>query len=103
MHACEEGHEEVVETLLEYTADANAANKYGDTALHFCAVGGHTSCAVLLIKRGARVNEADGEGHTPLIRASTFGHAKTAKLLLQSRAEVWKTNAIRTALAADPP
>ena len=47
----------------------SSAVQFGDTPLHYAAVGGHGSVAAELLARGADVNAADIDDSTPFSRA----------------------------------
>lgn len=55
-----------VKALLEKGANVNAANAYGNTALHEAAQCGHESIIEALCKAGADVNARNHKGSTPL-------------------------------------
>jgi ankyrin repeat protein len=53
--------------LLEKGAEPNAADNYGNTALHRACSKGHMKIAeILLDQYKASVNQPDTEGNTPL-------------------------------------
>jgi ankyrin repeat protein len=54
----------MVEFLLSWGADVNAADQLGGTPLHYAAQAGNSSLATLLIKRGA-TSIPDLEGKCP--------------------------------------
>jgi ankyrin repeat protein len=56
MIACENGHTEVVELLLNHLADVNKANNAGVTPLMIACKNGHTEVVELLLKYLADVN-----------------------------------------------
>lgn len=66
--ACEFGHNDVVEFLLDHAIRVDAKlPHHGQTGLHWAACGGHVETARLLIARGAPLNAvADRNGGTPL-------------------------------------
>ncbi|HEX7297312.1 MAG TPA: ankyrin repeat domain-containing protein [Pyrinomonadaceae bacterium] len=58
--ACQFGHVDVVEFLLERGVSINAALKHhGQTGLHWAAYGGHVAIVKLLLDRGASVHTKD--------------------------------------------
>lgn len=58
------GHKDVVELLLENSADINAVNDAGDTALHKASFIGREDLVLLLVEKNADVNIRNGEGRT---------------------------------------
>jgi len=52
-----DGHRKVVELLLDYNTDTNAANENGVTAFHLAVIHGNLKLADLFIKKGANVNQ----------------------------------------------
>eukprot|EP00937_MAST-01D_sp_MAST-1D-sp2_P002103 g2103.t1 len=61
------------------SADANAADKHGYTALISASLAGHTEIAQALVAAGAGVNAATGGGGTALILASKEGHTEVVQ------------------------
>ena len=55
MKAIASGNTELVKELIAAGADANAIDKYGDTALMVTAIKGHTKIAKILIEAKADV------------------------------------------------
>ena len=67
--ACEYGHTEVVEYLLDHGVDVAELlpRPHGQTGLHWAAYGGHPETVRALLKRGAPVDVKDRRfGGTPL-------------------------------------
>ena len=88
MHACGEGHIEVVQILLEINCDTdciNAINGRGNSALHLCASMGHSACVVALLQAGANPRLVGPDGKTAADFARALGHAQTAALLEDCR------------------
>lgn len=54
--ACEFGHNDVVEFLLQKGLTADAADKRGATGLHWAGYEGHADTVALLLKHGAKPN-----------------------------------------------
>lgn len=67
--ACEYGHPDVVQFLLERGADLRDEAGTGETALHWAIAGGSLSALKLLLKRGAPLDELNAYGGTPLGQA----------------------------------
>ena len=84
---------EAVQMLLDAGADANAANKTGDTAMHGAASNGLPAVIQLLVDRGARLDVKNRAGQTPLAltapgagqRGAGFGQPRPAPGLQKTR------------------
>jgi ankyrin repeat protein len=116
------GHTDTVNTLLEASADVNAATRKptptnwdddtfqsigkaslhkGVTALLEATVGGHQETVEALIQAGADVGARTDTGWTALIGASSLGHSGIVRVLLEAGADVNAKNELgETALAA---
>ena len=95
-----QGHETLVQVLLERRADVNAAANDGGRALMFAAESCNEAVIKQLLKQGADVNAAKrNTGWTALMEAAADGHETVVKLLLKGRADVTAiSNQGRTAL-----
>ena len=82
------GHANLVSTLLEAGADADAADSEGWTPLRASAWGGHVSVVEVLLSRGAQVDASDAEGRTALRAAAWAGHQEVVRSLLNRGAKV---------------
>ena len=72
MHwACEEGHLEVLQYLIESGADIRIPDGVARTPMHWACFGGHLDCVRYLRKNGAHINAIDCEQKTPLYLACT--------------------------------
>lgn len=74
-------------TLLEQSADVNAPQVDGMTALHWAARHDDLGMAKLLVKADADANAANRYGVTPLTLACTNGNAALVELLLDAGAD----------------
>lgn len=72
---------EEIKELLESSADINAQNKHGCSALMTASLYGHLGAVKLLLKLGANINLKDEYGYTALIIASDFEYEEIAELL----------------------
>ena len=57
---------QMVEFLIQQSADVNAKNRDGGTALHTAAFLGQYEVAELLVQKGADVNARNNDGGTPI-------------------------------------
>ena len=83
MHACTEGHSEVVRLLLvDFDVNVNARNCMSETALHMAAAVGSEPVVVLLLAHGADASlRAGPEQLTPAALAERLGHGAVLQLL----------------------
>ena len=99
MLAAINGHDEVIEVLIEYGADVDAQSESGVTALTTSSGRGHTETVRVLLENGANVNLVNDRKRTALIEATIGNHAETVDLLLASGASIDGKDIIgRTAL-----
>jgi tetratricopeptide (TPR) repeat protein len=72
-----------VSMLLGSGANVAVTDKYGETALHLAAEGGHKDVVALLLdKYGADVDPTNHDGHTALDLAAQRGHNDVVALLV---------------------
>ena len=90
--AARNGHESVVNILLDRGANVAAKNNEGVTALYWAANNGHTSILLLLLKKGANCRPKDKIGWTPLHRATFNGHTNVVRVLLDNGADIEATD-----------
>ncbi|XP_050440245.1 protein phosphatase 1 regulatory subunit 12C isoform X3 [Adelges cooleyi] len=86
------GDKNEVNSLLYLTADINAANADGLTALHQACIDDNLDMVEFLVEHGADVNRGDKEGWTPLHATASCGFLSIAKYLLENGAEVSAIN-----------
>ncbi|XP_068176432.1 acyl-CoA-binding domain-containing protein 6 isoform X2 [Antennarius striatus] len=63
--ACDRGHKEMVNVLLQYNADINSQDDEGQTALHYASACEFYDIVVLLLESGADPSLKDLEGCLP--------------------------------------
>lgn len=90
--ACQYGHLEIVQLLIDNKAEIELAKHNGSTPLLAACYNGHLSTAELLIHHGAAVNHMNNEGWSPLIYACNNRHWHLVELLLKRGANVNATN-----------
>lgn len=81
------GDVESVRAWIDRSADVNASQMDGATAMHWAAYLGDTDLARVLIEAGADVSRANRNGSTPLWLASTNGDAAMLRMLLGAGAD----------------
>lgn len=86
--AARNGHEEIVNDLLERGAPTSTKDVDGCTPLHIAAGQGNTDMVQALLLKGADKNTLDNEERTPLCLASSRGHVAAALALLAAGAGV---------------
>jgi hypothetical protein len=86
--AARRGLSEMCALALQYGADIDSMNQYGETALCNAALGGHVEAVNVLLDRGAGVDGGDVAITTPLMGAAINGSVAGARLLLERGADV---------------
>ncbi len=99
--ACEEGRLSAAKVLLEWKADINARDKYGNTPLHktmdfvegsfirkFFSARTSATLAEFLLTHGASPDARNADGDTPLHKAAMHGHKQIIAVLLKHDADV---------------
>ncbi|KAK3384603.1 hypothetical protein B0T24DRAFT_716268 [Lasiosphaeria ovina] len=88
--AAENGHEAVVNLLLERGANIETKDtKFGRTPLICATERGHEAVVKLLLERGANIETKDTKlGQTPLSWAAANGHEAVVKVLLEKNADI---------------
>jgi hypothetical protein len=77
----------VAKVLLDYDAEAKAADNDGWTALHSAAENGHEAVVKILLDHGAEAKAANNDGWTVLHFAAYNGHETVVKVLLDHGAD----------------
>ena len=87
MFASEEGHEEVVQVLLQARDHVDDEDSEGYTVLMVAASCGHNEVVRILLQSGANINKTDGEKQSALHYASYDGQLETLRALLEAGAD----------------
>ncbi|KAL5391936.1 hypothetical protein PMIN04_007501 [Paraphaeosphaeria minitans] len=85
--AAANGHDKVLEILLDRGANLESETTRTKTALHKAAEHGHRATVNVLLQRGADVAAEDDRGATALHEASAHGHEAVVVLLLENGAD----------------
>lgn len=80
--AVENGHELIVQRLLDGVADIEAVNKDNETLLFIATRCGHATLALLLIEKGASTEARNKDNETPLFIAVRHGHIALTRLFM---------------------
>lgn len=83
--AAEEGHDSVVDLLLEFGASVSEVNAECQTPLHVAAMNGHKYIVGRLISEGASTSVTDDDGQSPLHAAAMNGHVSVVAQLIQAQ------------------
>lgn len=91
---------QMVEFLIQQSADVNAKNRDGGTALHTAAFLGRYEVAELLVQKGADVNAKKEDGDTPISSTmADWGTTEFVAQLLQIQVDREKVETGRTKVA----
>ena len=83
MEAAQEGHAQIVNYLIQKSANVNAETEnQGDTPLILACENGHTECADILLSSGAHLEHTAENGTSSLHKAARQGHRDTVKFLI---------------------
>jgi ankyrin repeat protein len=86
------GRFDAFKLLIEKRPDVNAADKDGNTALHFALGTGQLDKAALLLGIGADINKKNSHGRTPLIEMASRGHRDSVQFLLDNKEDLSLTD-----------
>jgi ankyrin repeat protein len=78
--AASQGHDDILQLLLNHGASVDTVNYLGFTPLHRAAIHGHDGILQLLLNHGASVDDVNNVGDTPLHKAACRGHVKCIKV-----------------------
>lgn len=83
--ACELGHLDAVKLLVQFSANPDLTDTWGNSALMYAAYGGHSQILDFLIRAfkrfGLRLDHTNHAGHTALQVAEFLGHAHCVQVL----------------------
>lgn len=77
-----------LQSLINSGVDINAADEYGQTALHAIVRDWHPDVVSFIIRNNADVNKADKWGRTPLHLAAAINSVEIAKILCLSGGKI---------------
>lgn len=87
--ACQIGHSQMVDLLIERGADLNAVSEVSNqNALHFAVQRGHLSVTRQLLIAGAHINAMDANGNSCLHQAVLNDNITVVTMLLDSHADI---------------
>lgn len=94
-HACENGHFQMVNWLLDHGADIETKDYRNRTPLSFAAEGGHATVVKELLDRGAKLEDTDYKwGRAPISWAAVNGHTSVVQQLLNAGAYIESGNGL---------
>lgn len=86
--ACQGGHINIVNFLLDHHANINHQIDTAQTPIHVASLFGHSAIVETLIKKNATIDLADEDGKTPFYLACENGHRVVAEILLKEHARL---------------
>ncbi|XP_063448387.1 uncharacterized protein LOC134727922 [Mytilus trossulus] len=90
--ACQEGHTEVVQMLINNKADINKCRDNGVSPLYIACENGHTEVVQVLISNKADSNKCRDNGASPLSIGCQQGHTEVVEMLINKKADINKCN-----------
>ena len=104
MLAARQGHDKIVEALLQYPIIVNQQDIHAETALFDAVRNGQERCVLLLLNAGASINHCDKNGASPILIATYYSRVNIAKMLIQWNCDIALTGCAPYAqLAFLPP
>ncbi|XP_063396977.1 uncharacterized protein LOC134681326 [Mytilus trossulus] len=88
--ACQEGHTEVVQMLINNKADINKCRDTAASPLLVACEKGHTEVVQMLINNKADINKCRDTGASPLFFACQEGHTEVVQMLINNKADINK-------------
>ena len=93
--ACQNGHLEIVQYLVQNGAEVNARNNQKDTPLALACPGRHTDIVKFLMQNGANIDTVNQEGDSPLAIACKHGSLSIVEHLVKNEAKLDTLNLTR--------
>tara|TARA_R110000787_G_scaffold52576_3_gene123791 strand:- start:142 stop:714 length:573 start_codon:yes stop_codon:yes gene_type:complete len=90
--AASRGHEDLVDALVRFRANVNAADEFGNTALFYAASGDHIGIIEILLEAEAAIDAKNRQGVTALMGASSSGRLAAVEKLLANKADPAETD-----------
>jgi len=84
--ACQEGHLEMVQLLIQHGAKVNMEDKKDRRPVHIAALKGHIQILEVLVSAGANINARDKDKMTPLHIGAASGNLEVVATLLDMEA-----------------
>ncbi|XP_053489262.1 ankyrin repeat domain-containing protein 50 [Ictalurus furcatus] len=107
--ACELGHLDAVKLLVQFNANPELTDTWGNSALMYAAYGGHSQILDFLIRAfkrlGLRLDHSNHAGHTAIQVAENLGHANCVQVLsiaVKKAVSIEQTQEIRSGSHAVP-
>ncbi|XP_071178357.1 ankyrin repeat domain-containing protein 50-like [Mytilus edulis] len=88
--ACQEGHTEVVQMLINNKADINKCIDTRASPLYISCEKGHTGVVQMLINNKADINKCIDTGASPLYISCENGHTEVVQMLINNKADINK-------------
>ncbi|XP_053701213.1 ankyrin repeat domain-containing protein 63 [Synchiropus splendidus] len=83
--ACELGHLDAVKILVQFNADPDVTDAWGNSALMYAAYSGHNQVLEFLVRAfkrlGLRMDRTNNNGHSAIEVANFFGHSQCVQIL----------------------
>ena len=94
MYACEAGHFDSAEVLINFNSNLHATDKYGESALHYALRGNKENIFLvrILCQNGVMINQKNRQGHSALHIAALKNSSKIVPILVQYAAEIDATD-----------
>ena len=74
MYACEAGHFDSAEVLINFNSNLHATDKYGESALHYAMRGTKENVFLvrILCQNGVMINQKNRQGHSARVTTENF-------------------------------
>ena len=74
MYACEAGHFDSAEVLINFNSNLHATDKYGESALHYAMRGTKENVFLvrILCQNGVMINQKNRQGHSARVTIKKF-------------------------------